>query len=295
MTQDNQPDFGSPFVPLTNNGVAGVVGYGNKVAPVAYSNHDGLVNRDHENISTKIGSVTLQHDFQNGVVFSNHTQYGSTYRDSILSAPRSINATTTKINHGLQSLDQTDTGVTNQADLTIRFATGAVRHTVLTGAEFSRETSVNYARGAYNPGTTSTAAAPLATTAGEQRVQGIESGATGKLTDACSVMAGYAHMDGKIVSTNNPLEVGQPLSSAPGPSANLWTTDALPFHMEIGGGATFVGDRVVNTTATRKVDGDVTLDAVAAFGFRHWSATTGCQTTSASADQRVARRRTASM
>ena len=34
MKQDNQPDFGIPFVPIGNNAVPGVAGYGNKVAPV---------------------------------------------------------------------------------------------------------------------------------------------------------------------------------------------------------------------------------------------------------------------
>jgi len=444
MKQDNQPDFGIPFVPLANNAVPGVAGYGNKVAPVPYSNYYGLVNRDHENISTNIGEMTVTHDFQNGIVFRNHTQYGSTYRDSILSAPRFINTTTTAINHELQALDETDTNFTNQTDLIFRFATGSVRHTVAAGAEFAYETSVNYPRGAYNPGTSPANSAPLAATAfpttdlfnpdpyqpysysvqrtgaytdttahsqalyafdtvdlneqwsvmgglrwdrfnpestavsstftgntvtalsrvdnmvswraslsykpavngniyvsagtsfnpsaealtlanaanslnssnldpeksisyeigtkwelfqhdllfsaalfrtnktnartedpanpndfitlsGKQHVQGIELFATGRVTNEWSVLAGYAYLDGKIDSSANPLEVGQPLSSAPRNSANLWTTYAFPFNLDIGFGATYVGARVVNTTATRTVDGYLTLDAMATY------------------------------
>ncbi len=165
MKQDNQPDFGIPFVPIGNNAVPGVAGYGNKVAPVDYTNYYGLVERDHEDISTNIARMTITYDFQNGVVVRNHTQYGSTNRDSILSAPRFINTTTTAINHELQSLDERDTNITNQTDVTIKFATGSVKHIVTTGAEFAYETSLVKARGAYNPGTSPATSAPLAAAA----------------------------------------------------------------------------------------------------------------------------------
>ena len=443
MKQDNQPDFGIPFVPLANNAVPGVIGYGNKVAPVDYTNYYGLIDRDHENITTKIGQLTFTYDFQNGIVFRNHTQYGSTYRDSILSAPRFINTTTTAINHELQALDETDTNVTNQTDVIFRFATGTVKHIVTAGAEFAYETSTNYARGAYNPGTSPANSAPLAAAAfpttdlfnpdpfqpyaytvlhtgaytdttahsqavyafdtvdltdqwsvmaglrwdrfnpqskavssdftgntvtnlsrtdnmvswrasvsykpvpkgniyfaagtsfnpsaegltlaaaanslnsvnlapeknisyelgtkwelnrdlllsaalfrtnktnartedpanpndfitlnGKQHVQGLELFASGKLTNEWSVLAGYAYLNGKIDSSANPLEVGQPLSSAPRNSGNLWVTYSFPFNLDLGLGATYVGERVVNTTATRTVDGYLTLDAMAAY------------------------------
>ena len=100
---------------------------------------------------------------------------------------------------------------------------------------------------------------------GKARVQGLELGATGKLTREWGVQAGYAYMDGKIVSSANPLEVNQPLSSAPRNSGNLWTTYSFPSHVDIGAGATYVGKRVVNTTATRYVDGYATFDAMAAY------------------------------
>jgi len=443
MKQDNQPDFGLPFVPIGNNAVPGVAGYGNKVAPVDYTNYYGLVERDHEDISTNIARMTITYDFQNGVVVRNHTQYGSTNRDSILSAPRFINTTTTAINHELQSLDERDTNVTNQTDVIIKFATGSVKHIVTTGAEFAYETSLVKPRGAYNPGTSPATSAPLAAVAfpttdlfnpdpyqpysysvlytggysdttahsaalyafdnvdfneqwsvmaglrwdrfsaeaknvsslftgnavtnlsrvdnmvswraslsykpvrngniyvaagtsfnpsaegltlgnaanslnsanlgpeksisyeigtkwefnrdlllsaalfrtektnartedpsnpndfitlnGKQHVQGIELFATGKLTNEWSVLAGYAYLNGKIDSSANPLEVGQPLSSAPRNSGNVWTTYSFPFGLDLGFGATYVGERVVNTTATRYVDGYLTLDAMASY------------------------------
>jgi catecholate siderophore receptor len=442
LDQDNLPDFGIPFVPLANNNVPGVAGYGNQVAPVPYSNFYGLVNRDHENVYTNIGTLTVRHEFGNGVLLSNHTQYGLTYRDSIVSAPRFINATTTNINHELQTLDETDTSIVNQTDAVFKFSTDSVKHTVVTGVEIGYETSGNYAKGAYNPGTSPATSAPLAATAfpttdlfhpdafqpysysvlrtgahtytaartqalyafdtvdfdkrwsltaglrwdrfdaesestssiftgnavtdlgrvdkflswraalsykpaqngniylaagtsfnpsaealtlanaanslnssnlgpeksisyevgtkweldkllltaavfqidktnartedpanpndfitlnGEQRMRGVELGASGKLTPEWGVTAGYAYLNGRIISSANPLEVGQPMSSAPKNSASLWTTYAFASRWDIGGGVTYVGKRVVNTTNTRQVDGYTTLDAMAAY------------------------------
>ncbi len=442
MQQENMPDFGIPFVPITNTAVPG--GVGDHVAPVSFSNFYGLANRDYEKLNANIGSVTLRHDFENGVVFTNHTQYGSTARDSITTAPRFAGNTAT-INHELQSLDQTDTNLTNQTNLTFKFDTGTFKHTLTTGAEFTHETSKNHARGAYAPGTSPFTSAPIAngallpvtnlfnpdpyqpysysvqrtgdktdTTAnsqafylfdtidldeqwsvmggvrwerfdtkykstssiftgstvttlgntdemlswrgsvsykpakngnvyfssgtsfnpgatdlslastaaaanhfnldpeksisyevgtkwdffddallvsaalfrtdktnartrnplnpaefvtldGKQRVQGIELGATGKITKAWSVMAGYAYMDSEIISSRNALEQGQRLSSTPQNSGNLWTVYSLPFGLDIGGGLSWVGNRVVNATGTRHVPGYVTADAMAAY------------------------------
>ena len=165
IDEDNLPDFGIPFVPIANNAVPGVAGYGNRVAPVAYSNFYGLINRDHEKVFSNISYANVKHDFGNGIVLNNRTQYGLTSRDSILTAPRFINATTTAINHELQSLLETDTGVTNQTDVTIKFATGSLKHTVVTGLEVAHETSRVDARGAYAPGTSPLTAAPLAAAA----------------------------------------------------------------------------------------------------------------------------------
>ena len=100
---------------------------------------------------------------------------------------------------------------------------------------------------------------------GKARVQGLELGATGKITRQWGVQAGYAYLNGKIVSSANPLEVGQPLSSAPKNSANLWTTYSFPSRWDVGLGMSYLGSRVVNTTATRRVDGYTTFDAMLAY------------------------------
>lgn len=79
---------------------------------------------------------------------------------------------------------------------------------------------------------------------GERRVQGLELGATGRITEAWSVYAAYTYQDSEITraSAGSPLG-GQILADTPKHSASLWTTYALPFGLQIGGGVRYVGER----------------------------------------------------
>ncbi len=167
MTENDMPDYGIPFVPANKSAALG--GRSNQLAPVPYNTFYGLLSRDYEHIKTDVGSMTLNHDFENGVTLRNHTQYGVTSRDSVATAPRftqiQTNPANTQLYHELQSRDQTDTNLTNQLDLTFKFDTGPVKHTLVTGGEFSFENEVNYARAGYAPGTNPNTSAPLATAA----------------------------------------------------------------------------------------------------------------------------------
>jgi catecholate siderophore receptor len=88
--------------------------------------------------------------------------------------------------------------------------------------------------------------------AGEQRVQGVELGASGRITKDWGVFAGYAYMDSEVVKSKNPVEVGNELSNTPRQTFNLWTTYQLPWHFEVGAGAQFTDSRYSATTATRR-------------------------------------------
>jgi catecholate siderophore receptor len=79
---------------------------------------------------------------------------------------------------------------------------------------------------------------------GERRVQGLELGATGRITEAWSVYAAYTYQDSEITraSAGSPLG-GEILADTPEHSASLWTTYALPFGVQIGGGVQYVGER----------------------------------------------------
>ncbi len=75
--------------------------------------------------------------------------------------------------------------------------------------------------------------------AGNQKVDGLELGATGNITDDWTVFGGYAYMDGKVDASGIAAQVDAQLTYVPKQSFNLWTTYRLPVGLTIGGGAQF--------------------------------------------------------
>ncbi len=91
-----------------------------------------------------------------------------------------------------------------------------------------------------------------------QRVQGVELGATGKITDAWTVQFAYAYMQSEILSATpaNAATVGNQVSFVPEHAASLWTTYdvaplmSLPGKLLVGGGVTYQGEYFVNSQNT---------------------------------------------
>jgi catecholate siderophore receptor len=103
---------------------------------------------------------------------------------------------------------------------------------------------------------------------GEQIVQGVEFGASGSITPEWMVFAGYAYMESEIEESNNASEVGAEFGNTPKHSFNLWTTYQLPWHVEIGGGANYVGERYNNQSGNvnvRRAPGYWLFDAMLAY------------------------------
>lgn len=422
LDQDNIPDYGIPWVPNTNVPLGA---FGDQPAPVDYSNFYGLESRDYERTRTDLGTALLEHDFNDEVSLRNLFRMGLTTRDSVITAPRFLNTTSTTINRQIQSRDQVDTVLANQTDLTTRFEIDQLEHTMVSGLEFAAERSENYLRTGttsttdlFNPGTgdpnpgavtrtgavnkadaltvslyafdtvklgeqwewsgglrfdhfeveyNSRSAANVLTTLrsgddmvswrtglvfkprengsiyfgygtsfnpsaegltlasgatsansintdpeqsqtfelgtkwdffkqrlslsaaifrtdktnartedptdpadiivldGVQRVQGIELGAAGRITDDWQVFAGYAFMHSEIVESKNAAEAGNQLSNTPQQSFNLWTTYKLPWNLEIGGGAQFVDSRFSSNANTRSAPSYLLFDAMVGY------------------------------
>jgi catecholate siderophore receptor len=85
--------------------------------------------------------------------------------------------------------------------------------------------------------------------AGEQRIDGFELGASGRLTDRWSLFGGWSWLDGKIVR-GNAGQNGTALLNTPKHTLNIWSTAQLPWHLEVGGGVRHVGDRLRSATQT---------------------------------------------
>lgn len=99
--------------------------------------------------------------------------------------------------------------------------------------------------------------------AGDQVVQGVEFGLNGQITDNWSIFAGYAYMDSEVRDSGVVAELGQTLGNTPDHSFNIWTTYNLPFRVQIGFGAQYVGDRQNgNSNTSRTAPGYWTCDAM---------------------------------
>lgn len=160
MEQDNVPDYGIPWVPVTNGttvtGVDPSVGTPGGKPNVDLSNWYGLNARDYEEITSDVVTADFQRDLTPDTTLRNTTRFSRTERDSVITAPRFLNVggvvQPTIVRSDWKSRDQVDDILANNLNLTTAFDTGSVAHTVSTGIEASRERSRNYAR-VYAPGT----------------------------------------------------------------------------------------------------------------------------------------------
>jgi catecholate siderophore receptor len=133
----------------------------------------------------------------------------------------------------------------------------ADRRLSLTSALFHTE-KTNARTPGLNPGD------PPTVLEGRHRVRGLELGFAGNITPEWSVFGGYTFMDSQIEESNNASEVGNAFGNTPRHSFNAWTSWELPWNLEVGGGAFYVGDRYNNNSETRLAPGYWQVDAMAA-------------------------------
>lgn len=134
VDEDNVPDYGLPWGTLTQDSVSYPTGAYEATPPVDQSNFYGLKNYDYEDIETKSGTLQLEHDFSESFTARNVLRYLDSERSSAITSPRPPN-------RQLQRRDMETENITNLTDVTLEFATGAVRHSLVTGLELTRETT----------------------------------------------------------------------------------------------------------------------------------------------------------
>jgi catecholate siderophore receptor len=98
-----------------------------------------------------------------------------------------------------------------------------------------------------------------------QRVQGLDIGATGRITPAWLVNARYSYIDSEITGSNTPTNVGNQVALVPEHAASLWTSyefnQGLPWNLTVGGGFTWNSSVYLNPTNLAEVPGNFSLDA----------------------------------
>ena len=84
---------------------------------------------------------------------------------------------------------------------------------------------------------------------GEQRVRGLELQFDAEVHDRWTIFAGYSYLDGEVLRSNNPSEIGARLDNLPRHSASVWLSYRIAEPLMIGGGFQHVGSRRSNTIA----------------------------------------------
>ncbi|GGF26901.1 ligand-gated channel [Aliidongia dinghuensis] len=133
--ENNVPDFGIPFI----NG---------QPAPVSRSSFYGLTS-DQNTARDDIATIRVRHEFSRALSVSDTLRLASYMFGYRFNSPNfgatAPTATTPlsaiRVGHDEPSSQGAQTNLTNQTDVTARFATGPVDHIVTVGAEFSRQTS----------------------------------------------------------------------------------------------------------------------------------------------------------
>jgi catecholate siderophore receptor len=103
--------------------------------------------------------------------------------------------------------------------------------------------------------------------AGSQRVDGVQIGALGHITEDWQITAGYTYLDDKVTkSAAGAAPVGSRLVYTPHNSFTAFTEYRIGYGFEIGGGTQYVSSRLAqNTAPIRAVPGYWTFDAMAKY------------------------------
>ena len=133
--EDDVPDTGIPFI----NG---------RPAPVDRTNFYGLIS-DRATADDDIATVRVRHDFNSSVSLDNTLRYANYVFGYQFDAPNlglqvvtpATPFTAIGVGRDSPSSSGTQTNLTDQLDLTSRFDTGPLSHTLVTGVELARQTN----------------------------------------------------------------------------------------------------------------------------------------------------------
>jgi catecholate siderophore receptor len=100
---------------------------------------------------------------------------------------------------------------------------------------------------------------------GEQRVTGIELGASGRVGDRLTLLAGYSAMSSEIEASNTAADVGNALALVPEQTFNLWATYEFPWRLTVGAGAQYMDSVYRNTANTFQVPGYTLVNGLVSY------------------------------
>ncbi|WP_226507380.1 TonB-dependent siderophore receptor [Pseudomonas sp. MWU16-30317] len=151
LRTDDMPDYGIPLTLSSNRSKYHVDGPAN----VSKSNFYGLNDRDYRKSVNDSGTIRIEHDLNEDTTLSNSFRMSRSTLDYIVTNPDDSrgNVANGLLYRSSKNRNSTSSGFVNQTDLTTKFNTGSLEHSLATGIEFSYQDTHN--RG-YNIGVAST-------------------------------------------------------------------------------------------------------------------------------------------
>ncbi|MFT4177186.1 MAG: TonB-dependent siderophore receptor [Luteolibacter sp.] len=144
LEQNDIPDWGIP-TGYPNSGAPVANGDAGFLSPGSRDRRDVFygLRSDYDDIQSDTASFIFEHDFASGLKLSNQFRWARTEQDSRYTVPRSLDYPT---RGGLtatatEGYKRENESFSNQINLSYEFATGALKHSLSTGLELSRETS----------------------------------------------------------------------------------------------------------------------------------------------------------
>ncbi len=162
LETDDMPDYG---IPLT---VATPGNPGRKPVSVDRDNFYGLESRDFRESTTDAGTIRLEHDLSESLTVSNTTRIARTTLDYIVTNPDDSrgNVTNGLVSRSAKNRNSDTQSWVNQTDLTARFDTGGIEHTLVTGVEVS-DVGVHNRSYVVTPGTSGNTCSPAHLASGD--------------------------------------------------------------------------------------------------------------------------------
>ncbi len=133
LETDDMPDYGIPLTVATPSNPR------REPVSVDRDNFYGLESRDFRESTTDAGTIRLEHDLNENLTVSNTTRIARTTLDYIVTNPDDSrgNVPNGLVSRAAKSRNSNTQSWVNQTDLTARFDTGGIEHTLVTGVEIS--------------------------------------------------------------------------------------------------------------------------------------------------------------
>lgn len=135
QTADDNPDYGIPWL-------------FNGPAPVDRTNYYGFKNGNYLRTYDDIGTAKVEHDFSPNITLRDQVRYANYVRDVLITEPQITTPVSLSTPLSQMTVTRHEIGVNSveamadeQLDLTARFRTGGLHHTLIAGVEGAKETS----------------------------------------------------------------------------------------------------------------------------------------------------------